>query len=182
MCPTCGDPEATRTTNATHASNASTWGHWEEGCTRGRRHPRAAAGRNRAREGTSSGWPLRGEGDTLMQSLGWVPHTGHTDQSALWSLLLGDQVWPPASLRSPVRASAPACRPGSRRNLSWPRLPGDTGSHLPQTPPPCPALTSFCSSLERRGRGGSREHPPGKGGSREHTRSTCGENNQHQHP
>lgn len=40
---------------------------------RGSCHRWAAAGRNGPRKGTSSGWPLGGEGDTLRQSQEWVP-------------------------------------------------------------------------------------------------------------
>ena len=47
--PTCGDPEATRTTNSTHATNASSWGHWEEECTSVRCHHRATGGQSSAK-------------------------------------------------------------------------------------------------------------------------------------
>lgn len=169
MFPTCGDPEATRT-NSTHASNASTWGHREEGCTRGG----AAAGLGLAGTGQAQDgpWGRRGHPEAVPEV---GPHTRHRDRAAMRSLLLGAQVWPippcpgpSESLGSPVRASAPARSP---------RLRGKPV--LPQTPPP--ALTSFGSSLERRGRGGSRECPPGEGGSGEQTRSTCGDSKRHQH-
>lgn len=57
--PTCGDPEATGTTDSTHA-NASTWGHWEEECTSVRCHRWATGGQSGAKGRDKLRTALRG--------------------------------------------------------------------------------------------------------------------------
>lgn len=47
--PTCGDPEASRNTNSTHATKTSTWRHWEKGGHRVRCHLWAVGGRRGAK-------------------------------------------------------------------------------------------------------------------------------------
>lgn len=90
---------------------------------------------------------------------------------------------PPSSMGKALLTQAPRGHqesPGAARAPALPCLAPLPGPASHRTPP---ALTSFCSSLERSGRGSTWEDTPGVGASREETCSTCGEeNNQRERP